>query len=169
VVPIVFRGNQNFRAGDRCPYRTAPKALNLMADWCRPTVRHEPIENRGASITDHTAARIKKENRKILPGILCLLICLLIGGPPVKIVHREFKNLSRLPRVALDAGRAGQSDLRTAAHRDVVKLFKSYSASFPCRRGEEKEQGFIVCRASRRVNKYAVKVPEVAAACIRAL
>jgi hypothetical protein len=130
VVPIVFRGNQNFRAGDRCPYRTAPKALNLMADWCRPTVRHEPIENRGASITDHTAARIKKENRKILPGILCLLICLLIGGPPSRLFivsSRTFPGFRASPLMPEEQDKVICELPRTATWSSFLKVIRRRS------------------------------------------
>ena len=50
-------------AGDLCPYRTAPKALILMGDWCGPTVPTPTDENRGASTRDHTFGEGGKENK----------------------------------------------------------------------------------------------------------
>ena len=83
VVPTVFWGKKILPgAGDRCPYRTAPKALNLMGDWCGPRVRHQLIENRGALIRDHQSRELKKRTKKFSQERLCLLTPRLLMGDP---------------------------------------------------------------------------------------
>jgi len=57
-----------------------------MGDWCGPTLRHQLIENRGASIRDHTFPEGEKGNKKILTGRSVPLDTCLLMGDPVSVV-----------------------------------------------------------------------------------
>jgi antitoxin FitA len=77
-----------------------------MGDWCGPTVRHQLIENRGASIRDHTFRGIEKENKKkFSQERLCLLTCLLMGDPGWRAAPLQIARSTKLlPVVQLRSG-----------------------------------------------------------------
>ena len=67
------RGTDRFLEQSRLPRggrsllpRTAPKALNLMDDWCGTTVRHRAIETGRVNQGSHISRGLKEEIRKFL-------------------------------------------------------------------------------------------------------
>jgi hypothetical protein len=50
---MVFCSNEDCQGREIAARRGHSKALNLMGDWCGPTVRHQLIENKGASLADY--------------------------------------------------------------------------------------------------------------------
>jgi hypothetical protein len=78
-----------------------------MGDWCEPTLRHQLIENRGASITVNQESRIprglKKGIRKILTGTSVPLdTCLLMGDPMPERGTATFAGMTGIGRLHIN-------------------------------------------------------------------